>query len=245
MSTPARSYRNESTPTVLLVHGAFADTSSWAGVIPAVLATGCDVVAAANPLRGLAADAAYIASVAGEIDGPVLLVGHSYGGAVITVAGAQADNVVGLVYIAAFAVDEGESALDVAGRFPQSRLLMALRPVTFSTGCGEPGMELYIKRDAFSEVFAADLPTSVTAVLAVIQRPITAATLEEKARAAAWKALPSWYAVATADQVIHLDAQRFMARRAGARTVEVNASHAIALSQPGAVADLIRTAAGH
>jgi len=243
VSTSQTSYRNGSTPTVLLVHGAFADASGWAGVIPALQAAGVDVIAPANPLRGLAVDAAYIAGVAGEIDGPVLLAGHSYGGAVITTAGAQAGNVVGLVYIAAFAVDEGESALDVAGRFPQSRLNQALRPATFTTGCGEPGVELYIKNDAFPEVFAADLPEHLTTVMAVTQRPIAAAALEAKSQAAAWRTLPSWYAVATADQAIHPDAQRFMAKRAGAQTVEVNASHAIALSQPAAVAELVRAAA--
>jgi pimeloyl-ACP methyl ester carboxylesterase len=229
-------------PTVLLVHGAFTDASSWAGVIPALQAAGLDTFAPANPLRGLAADTAYLASVVAAADASVLLVGHAYGGAVITATGAQAANVVGLVYVAAFAPAAGESMLDIATRFPQTRLPLALRPIAYPHD-GAVGVELYVKGDEFPEVFAADLPARVTRVLSVAQRPIVAAAFEETARVAAWEALPAWYAVATADQVIHPEAQRFMARRAGAHTVEVVASHAIALSQPAAVADLIRTAA--
>jgi pimeloyl-ACP methyl ester carboxylesterase len=235
--------RTGSTPTVVLVHGAFADASIWARVIPELQDAGLTVLAPANPLRGLAADAAYIAAVAAAIGGPVLLAGHSYGGAVITAAGTQAGNVMGLVYVAAFALDEGESALDLAGRFPPSRLDPALRRSTFSDGNGEPGVEVYIARDGFARAFAADLPEPFTTVLAAVQRPIVAAALEEKCPAAAWRSLPSWYLIATADQAIHSDAQRFMARRSGSRTVEVDASHAVALSQPAAVVALIRVAA--
>jgi pimeloyl-ACP methyl ester carboxylesterase len=229
---------------VLLVHGAFAGASLWAGVIPALLAAGIDVIAPANPLRGLATDAAYVAGMAAEIDGPVLLVGHSYGGAVITAAGARAGNTVGLVYIAAFALDEGESIVDLIGRFPPSRLGPSLRPATYVNDCGEPAVELYIKHDGFRDVFASDLRAEVAAVLAVTQRPIAAVGLEERAQAAAWKTLPSWYAVATEDRAIHPDAQRFMAQRAGAHTIEIHASHAVALSQPAVVAGLIHAAAG-
>ncbi|MGE0544460.1 MAG: alpha/beta fold hydrolase [Dehalococcoidia bacterium] len=236
------SFRNGSIPTVLLVHGAFTDASSWASVIPLLLAAGIDVQAVANPLDGLESDAAYLVGVLGEVDGPVVLVGHSYGGAVITAAGDVAGNVVGLVYVAAFAVDAGESALDIAGRFSPSRLNVALRPTTFTNRCGDLDVELSIGRDLFASVFAADLPKSMTAVLAASQRPIAAAALEEKCPAAAWRSLPCWYLVATADQVIHPDAQRFMAKRARARTVEVDASHAVVLSQPAVVADLVRTA---
>jgi pimeloyl-ACP methyl ester carboxylesterase len=243
MTTPAPAYRGGIPPTVLLVHGAFADASSWAGVVPELLAAGIDVLAPANPLRELTTDAAYIAGVAAEIDGPVLLAGHSYGGAVITVAGAQATNVVGLVYIAAYAVDEGESAVDINGRFPQTRLGLALRPVTFTNGRGALAVELYIKGDAFQAVFAADLPEPLTTVLAATQRPITAAALEGRPEAVAWRTLPSWYMVATRDQALHPQAQRFMAQRADALTVEVDASHLVMLSQPAAVAELIRTAA--
>jgi pimeloyl-ACP methyl ester carboxylesterase len=237
------SFRNGSTPTVLLVHGAFADVSSWAGVIAELQAVGIPVTAVANPLRGLAVDATYVASIAAEIDGPVLMVGHSYGGVVINGASAQVGNVAGLVYVAAFALDEGETPLDLNGRFPDSLLGPALRPATFRDGAGEPGVELYLKTDHFAAVFAADLPEHVTSVAAVSQRPVAAAAFAESSPAAAWKTLPSWYVVATADRAIHPDAQRFMAKRAGAVTIEVDASHAIALSQPAAVAGHIRTAA--
>jgi pimeloyl-ACP methyl ester carboxylesterase len=204
---------------------------------------GIDAVAPANSLRGLGADARYIASVAEEIDGPMVLVGHSYGGAVITVAAALTGNVVGLVYVTAFALDEGESVLDVSARFPDNLLTAALRPAVCPDGNGEPIVELYIDRDAFPRVFAADLPCSVASVTAATQRPIASAALEERASAAAWKTLQSWYVVATADRVIHPDAQRFMAARASACILEVDASHAVATSQPELVANQIHAAA--
>jgi pimeloyl-ACP methyl ester carboxylesterase len=234
---------NGSTPTVLLVHGAFTDASSWSAVIAELQVTGIDVLAPPNPLRGLAADARYIAGVIDEIDGPVLLVGHAYGGAVITAAGSPADNVLGLVYVTAFAMDDGESTLDINARFPDSLLAPALRPAVF-VGCdGEAAVELYIDRGAFPEVFAADLPLGIATVAAATQRPIATAALEEKSSGASWKALPCWYVVATADRIIHPDAQRFMARRAHAETIELNGSHAVASSQPRRVAHEIRRAA--
>jgi pimeloyl-ACP methyl ester carboxylesterase len=235
--------RNGSTPTVLLVHGPFADTSSWAGVIAQLQTAGIDAVAPANPLRGLSADARYIASVAEEIDGPTMLVGHCYGGAVITVAAALAGNVVGLVYVTAFALDEGESVLDLSARFPESLLTAALRPAVCPDRDDQSIVELYIDRGAFPRVFAADLSATVAAVAAATQRPIVAAALEERASAAAWKTLQCWYVVATADRVIDPDAQRFMAARATARPLEVDASHAVATSDPELVADLIQEAA--
>jgi pimeloyl-ACP methyl ester carboxylesterase len=241
MNAP-RTYVNSSTPTVLLVHGAFADTSSWSGVIAELRDAGIDVMAAANPLRGVAADGAYIASIAGAIDGPVLLVGHCYGGAVITQSASQADNVVGLVYVAAFAPAEGESVLDVAARYPDTLLGPALRPATFPIG-NETAVELYLATDRYREVFAADLPEGVTSVAAVAQRPVAAGAFQESPTFAAWKTLPAWFIVATADQVIHPQAQRFMAGRARAKTIEVDASHAVALSRPTDVAGHIRTAA--
>ena len=235
--------RNGSTPTVLLVHGAFADGSMWAGVISELQAAGIGVVAVASPLRSLASDAAYVASAVAEIDGPVLLAGHDYGGAVITVSGSAAANVAGLVYVAAFALDEGESALDITGRFPGSQLLPALRPAAFPGDGGDPAVELYIDREAYPRVFAADLPSRPAMAAAAAQRPITAAAFEEKSLAAAWKTAPSWYIVATADQLIPPGGQRFMARRAGAHSIEMDASHAIALTQPAAVAGHIAAAA--
>jgi len=235
--------RNGSTPTVLLVHGAFADGSMWTGVITELQAARIDIIAVASPLRSLTSDAAYVASVAAEIDGPVLLAGHDYGGAVITAAGSAAANVAGLVYVAAFALDEGESALDITGRFPGSQLMPALRPATFPGADGDPDVELYIDREAYPRVFAADLPYRCAAAAAAAQRPITAAAFEEKSPAAAWKTAPSWYIVATADQVIPPGGQRFMARRAGAHSIEIDSSHAIALTQPAAVAGHIAAAA--
>ena len=228
---------------MLLVHGAFTDSSMWAGVVTELQAAGIGVIAVASPLRSLASDAAYVASVAAEIDGPVLLAGHDYGGAVITAAGSAAGSVAGLVYVAAFALDEGESALDITGRFPGSQLMPALRPATFPGADGDPAVELYIDREAYPQVFAADLPHRSAAAAAAAQRPITAAAFEEKSPAAAWKSAPSWYIVATADQVITPEGQQFMARRAGAHSIEIDASHAIALTQPAAVAGHIATAA--
>ena len=228
---------------MLLVHGAFADGSIWTGVIGVLQAAGVGVIALANPLRGLASDAAYIASAAAEIDGPVILAGHCYGGAVITAAGAAAGNAVGLVYVTGFALDEGESALDITDRFPGSQLAPSLRPATFCGINGDPDVELYIDREAFPHVFAADLPGCTAAAAAAAQRPITAAAFEEKQQAAGWKQIPCWYVIATTDLLIPVEAQRFMAQRAGARTLEIHASHAIAMTQPAAVARQIAAAA--
>jgi pimeloyl-ACP methyl ester carboxylesterase len=228
---------------VLLVHGAFADGSMWSAVITELQAAGIGVVAPANPLRSLRSDAGYIASVAGAIDGPVMLAGHCYGGAVITAAGSMGGNIVGLVYVAAFALDEGERALDICRRFPGGQLLPALRPATFPDVNGDPGVELYIDREAFPRVFAADLPHRAAAAAAATQRPITATAFAEKSFFAAWKTTPSWYLIATTDQLIPPDAQHFMAQRAGAHITEIRASHAIALTQPVTVAEQIAAAA--
>jgi len=229
------------TPTVVLVHGGFADASFWTPVIQRLQARGIPVLAPPNPLRGLAGDAEYIASFVRQVDGPVLLVGHSYGGAVISVAGAATPNAVGLVYVAAFILDEGESFGEVFAGFPDTPLLTAVRPGTYPIADGETAVELSIAPELYQSAFAADLPSEVTDVLAVMQRPF-AAIFEDRAQAAAWKTLPSWAVVATADNAIHPDAERHMAQRAGAETIEVDASHSIALSQPDAVADLIQTA---
>ena len=228
---------------MLLVHGAFADGSMWSGVIAELQAAGIGVVAPANPLRGLGSDAGYIASVAGEIDGPVMLAGHSYGGAVITAAGSMVGNIVGLVYVTAFALEDGESALDICSRFPGGQLVSALRPATFPDVNGDPGLELYIDREAFPRVFAADLPYRAATAAAAVQRPITAAAFSAQSPSPAWKTTPSWYLIATADQLISPEAQHFMAQRAGAHTAEIRASHAIALTQPVAVAEQIAAAA--
>jgi pimeloyl-ACP methyl ester carboxylesterase len=232
---------NNNIPTVVLVHGGFADASFWTPVVRELQAAGVPVLAPPNPLRGLASDAEYVASFVSQIDGPVLLVGHSYGGAVIAVAGASADNVVGLVYVAAFILDEGESFGEIFAGFPPTPLGDALRPSQYPLPGGETAIELSIAPELYQSAFAADLPTEVTDVLAVMQRPF-AAIFDDRAQAAAWKTLPSWAVVATADNAIHPDAQPHMTARAGAETIEVDASHSIALSQPKAVAGLIRTA---
>ncbi|MEU6146871.1 alpha/beta hydrolase [Streptomyces sp. NPDC047081] len=230
------------TPTVLLVHGAFADAGSWSGVIAELQSHGIPVIAPPNPLRGLGSDAAYIASVASQIDGPVVLVGHSYGGALITVAGVT-ENVVGLVYVAAYVLEEGESLGELQGRFPLSPLVSNLKEWTYPVPGGDPAVEVTIAEAAFPSVFAADVPADVTKVLAAAQRPLVAAAFEETAPAAAWRTKPSWALVAGADEAINPEVERFGAKRAGATIVELEgASHAVAVSQPKAVADLIRDA---
>jgi pimeloyl-ACP methyl ester carboxylesterase len=230
------------TPTVVLVHGAFADASSWNAVYRELKADGLTVVAPPNPLRGVAYDAAYTASVIEQIDGPVLLVGHSYGGAIITVAGAS-EQVVGLVYVAAYALAEGESLGQLQGRFPDSALAANLSFAPFPIPGEADGTDVSVEPGAFPTVFAADVDPSVTEFLAISQRPLAASAFEEKAAVAAWKTTPSWGLIPTADTTINPDVHRFGFERAGMTTVEVEgASHAVALSQPGAVADLIREA---
>ncbi|GGR95114.1 alpha/beta hydrolase [Streptomyces humidus] len=227
------------TPTVVLIHGAFADAAGWSGVIAELQGQGVPVIAPPNPLRGLASDAAYVASVAAQIDGPVILVGHSYGGALITVAGAT-ENVVGLVYVAAYVLEEGESLGELQGRFPLSPLVSNLKEWTYPVPGGDPAVEVTIAEDAFPSVFAADVPADVTRILAAAQRPLAAAAFEETAAAAAWRTKPSWALVAGADEAINPEVERFGAQRAGATIVELDgASHAVAVSQPKAVAELI------
>ncbi|MFF8642550.1 alpha/beta fold hydrolase [Streptomyces sp. NPDC015345] len=230
------------TPTAVLVHGAFADATSWNGVVAELQGHGIPVVAPPNPLRGLASDAAYIASVTAQIDGPVVLVGHSYGGALISVAG-TAENVVGLVYIAAYVPEQGESLGELQDRFPLSPLVSNLKEATYPVRDGEPAVEVTIRAEAFPEIFAADVPADVTKVLAVTQRPLASSAFTETASAAAWKTKPSWALVAAADQAINPDVERFGAKRAGATIVELaGASHAVAVSRPREVAELIRDA---
>ncbi|EKX64899.1 alpha/beta hydrolase [Streptomyces ipomoeae] len=223
------------TPTVLLVHGAFADASSWSGVVEELQSQDIPVLAIPNPLRGLA-------STAAQIDGPVVLVGHSYGGALITVAGA-AENVVGLVYVAAYVPEEGESLGELQGRFPLSPLVANLVERTYPVEGAEPAVEVTIKAEAFPGLFAADVPAEVTKILAVSQRPPAASVFTEPAATAAWQTKPSWALIADADEAINPDVQRFGAKRAGSTVVEVEgASHAVAVARPKEVAALIRDA---
>jgi pimeloyl-ACP methyl ester carboxylesterase len=239
-ATPAA----DGTPlTVVLVHGAFADSSSWTGVIGPLQASGITVTAAPNPLRGLAHDTAYVASFLNQVPGPVLLVGHSYGGAVITNAGSQASNVVGLVYVAGFAPDEGETLLEIEQNSRDSVLLTALLPLQYPTGNGtETATEFAINPEKIQEAFAADLSEEENALLAATQRPIAEVSFAEPTTAPAWKSLPTWAVVPTGDKAVGSDALRTMAERAGATTVEVEASHVVMISQPQAVIDVIMSA---
>jgi pimeloyl-ACP methyl ester carboxylesterase len=227
-------------PTVVLVHGAFADASSWNGVIERLQAKDIEVTAPANPLRGIAIDSAYVATVLEETPGPVLAVGHSYGGAVITNAAANASNVVGLVYVAAFAPDEGEKLGEVEDGSKDSVLNSALVPHHFPSGNGgEASVEFAIDPAKFHDAFAADLPVEQTALMAATQRPIAEAAFSEPNGPPAWKHLPSWAVVATGDTAAGADVTRSMAERAGATITELEGSHVIMVSQPEAVADVI------
>lgn len=230
------------TPTVVLVHGAFADSGSWSGVVSRLQEASVPVKAIANPLRGLAHDAAYVAATVNALPGRVVLVGHSYGGSVITAASPQAPNVAALVYVAAFVPDEGESSLDVAAKFPDVELGTNVHPVGYPLSDGDTAPELYINEGAYRSVFAADVPEDVTKVLAASQRPIAAGALGEKSGPAGWKTLPSWHAIATSDKAINPAAERFGAERAGSTIVEIDASHSIAVSQPAAVTEVILSA---
>jgi pimeloyl-ACP methyl ester carboxylesterase len=227
-------------PTVVLVHGAFADASSWNGVIERLQAKGVSVTAFANPLRGISKDSDYLAELLEEIPGPVVLVGHSYGGAVLTNAAANAKNVVGLVYVAAFATDEGEVLGDVEGGSKDSVLNSALVPHHFpAANGGESAVELAIDPEKFHDAFAADLPAEETAVMAATQRPVAESAFSEPGGPPAWKSLPSWAVVATGDKAAGTDVTRSMAERAGATITEVEGSHVIMVSQPQAVTDVI------
>jgi pimeloyl-ACP methyl ester carboxylesterase len=230
------------TPTIVLVHGAFADASSWNGVIPKLQAEGYQVIAVANPLRGLASDSAYVASILKTIDGPVVLVGHSYGGAVISNAAVGRDNVKALVLVAGFAPEAGESAAALVGKFPGATLGTALAaPVPLEGGRND----LYIKQSQFREPFAADLPASAVKLAAATQRPITDAAFGEPSGEPAWKTLPTWFIYGSADHAIPAAAQAFMAERAKAKRVQVinGASHVVMLSHPAEVAKMILEAA--
>jgi pimeloyl-ACP methyl ester carboxylesterase len=230
--------------TVVLVHGAFADSSSWDGVVERLQAAGIEVRAATNPLRGISRDSAYVASFFQQIKGPVLAVGHSYGGAVITNAATDAENVVGLVYVAAFAPDEGERLGEATPASKDSVLNSVLLPLQYPTGAnGETAVEFVIDPAGFHDAFAADLPPERTAVMAVTQRPVSELAFSEASGPPAWKSLPSWTVLATPDLAAGSDLVRSMAERAGATIIEAEGSHVIMVSRPDVVADVILTAA--
>jgi pimeloyl-ACP methyl ester carboxylesterase len=226
-----------------LVHGAFAESTGWDGVIDPLLAAGCDVVAAANPLRGLAADAQSVSDLIRTIDGPVVLVAHSYGGAVISNVDANAGEIVGLVYINGFAPDRGESCFELAGKFPGSMLGEAtLRPAPRTDGT----TDLYITPDRFHELFCPDVPAPQAVRMAATQRPATQeALVEASGESPLWRELPAWFLIGEDDRIIPAALQHFMAERANAHhVVEIpGASHAALVSQPDATAQLILEAA--
>ncbi|MFJ4345417.1 alpha/beta fold hydrolase [Pseudomonas sp. NPDC089401] len=229
-------------PTVVLVHGAFADASSWNGVIGILEKDGYPVVAVANPLRSVASDGAAVSAVIGSIKTPVVLVGHSYGGSVISAAANGHSNVDALVYVAAITPDTGETVAGLAGKFPGSTLGPALAPpVPLADG----GKDLYVQQARFHEQFAADVPAAQAAVMAATQRPITDAALNEQSGEPAWKHVPSWYIYGDQDRNIPPQAMAFMAQRAHGKAVEVikGGSHVVMVSHPQAVARLIERAA--
>jgi pimeloyl-ACP methyl ester carboxylesterase len=238
-------------PTIVLVHGAWADGAGWNGVTARLQADGYAVFAVPNPLRGLSVDAAYVASILNTITGPIILVGHSYGGAVITNAATGNANVKALVYVNAFVPDQGESLLQLASIPPppgQSASCLGGDPTTVFNFVPYPGaqngdVDLYIKPGLYPSYFANDLPAKQAAVLAASQRPIAFSALLEPSGAPAWKTIPSWFLVGTLDKVILPYAQIFMAQRANAQIVQVKGSHPAMISRPNVAADLIEKAA--
>nr|WP_062336993.1 alpha/beta hydrolase [Herbidospora sakaeratensis] len=242
MTTPAFAstghHEHQAKPTVILVHGAFADASSWTKVVAKLQTAGYPVIAPANPLRSLKDDSDYVSSVISTVPGPVILVGHSYGGSVISQAASGHTNVKALVYVAGYAPEVGESALDLTGKFPGSQL-----PTSLLTRDYPGGTDVYVDPAKFRAAVAADLPARDVALIAATQRPVSYAALDAKATTAAWKKIPSWYLVSGADQAIPTAAQKFMAKRAGSHTVEVkSASHLILVSHAEATADLVTAA---
>lgn len=228
-------------PTIILVHGAFAESASWDRVIDPLRNSGHAVVAAANPLRGVAGDAAAVSDVVRAVEGPVVLVGHSYGGMVISNVDPEAGDIVGLVYVCGFAPEAGEDAISLSERFPGSTLGEALRPTPRSDGT----TDLSIDQERFHEQFCADLPAAMAHRMACTQRPATQEALSEASGEPLWRDLPSWFLIGEQDRNIPPALQRFMAERAGAlRAVGIEgASHAAAVSNPEATAKLILEAA--
>ena len=229
-------------PTVALVHGAFADSSGWGGVLAELAAAGIDARCVSNPLRGIERDTAYVAAALEQIPGPVIAVGHSYGGAIITNASARVRNVVGLVYVAAFAPDEGEALQEIEAGSTDSVLNSVLVPGRYPLEDGSEQTEFSIALDAFHDSFAADLPVEVAQVMARSQRPASALGFSEPSGTPGWRTIPSWAVVATGDRAAGSDVVLRMAQRAGADIVQVEGSHVIMISQPHVVAETIEKA---
>ncbi|MFJ3841710.1 alpha/beta fold hydrolase [Streptomyces sp. NPDC090054] len=244
-AAPSAAGTKPTLPTIVLVHGGFADASCWNGVIEQLQQAGYPTIAPANPLRSLPTDAAYIASVLRSISGPVVLVGHSYGGATITNAAAGATNVKALVYIAAFVPDEGEQLSVLINKYPGSIIEAATRPVAYDGPDGTTGTDLYLEPDKFRTAFAADLPIATTRLMQATQRPFSATCFTDTTAAVAWRTIPSWGLVAGTDNAIPPALQRFFYDRARARQVVEarGASHVAMISHPRAAARLIEQAA--
>ena len=231
-------------PTIVLVHGAWADGSSWSGVVRRLQADGYPVVVPGNPLRGIGTDAASLAAVLRTISGPVVLVGHSYGGAVISNAAAGDPAVKALVFVDAFVPDLGETVLQLAIAQPGSCLGGDPTKVFDLVPAAPNGdVDVYIKRDLYPGCFASDIPHADAVVLAATQRAVALSALGSPSGVPAWRTLPSWYVVGTADRVIPPAEQRIMATRAHARITEVDGSHPSMIGHPDAVTDVIRAAA--
>src|SRR3984885_2833565 len=226
-------------PTAVLVHGAFADASGFAGVIRHLQAQGVPVRAPMNPRRGLASDAEAIARYATTVDGPIVLVGHSYGGAVISQAAPTVKDIRALVFLAAFALEEGETCVSVTEPFPPALLATANVPSPYDAPGAAGGPDLFIKIEQFHEAFCADLSDDIAAPMAVSQGPLAAAAFTEPASAVGWRDLPCWFLVSEHDNAIPPDCERFMAQRMNAVTGSVDGSHAAFIAQPEIATDLI------
>ncbi len=233
-------------PTIVLVHGGWADSSGWNREVSALQRRGYPVIAPANPLRDLASDAAYLRSILQTIDGPIVLVGHSYGGAVITNAAVGVPQVKALVYIAAFAPDQGESLAQLVAKNPGTLLgPKTLLPRKYPLGDGTEGTDLYITEEGFETAFASDVPKRLAERMWAEQRPFSQEAFASPSGQPAWKTIRSWYLVTTQDHAIPPATQRFMAHRANATVSQVEASHVPMISQPGATMKVILAAAKH
>jgi pimeloyl-ACP methyl ester carboxylesterase len=228
--------------TIVLIHGAWAGSSSWDGVISRLQADGYTVVAAANPLRSLKGDSDYVSGIVKNVKGPVVLVGHSYGGSIITNVATDADNIKAMVFVAAYAPESGESAFDLTGKYQGSILPGALAaPI----GVADGAHDLYVQQDKFRSIFAADVPEKQARLMAATQRPVTDAALKGASSAPTWKNIPCWFVYGSADKIIPPAAHAFMAQRASAKesVVVSGASHLVMVSHPSVVAELIEKAA--